>query len=138
MTNNQTTTFVSNNYSKATVTPFFEVEKIPSNLENLTLEKMKSELEALQLRIAEEEKKHAAKSELDEYAATLGYTIEQLYGPFKAVGSNKSGSSRRQPKYQNPNVPKSTWCGTGVKPAWVKALEAEGKDIEDYKYVKNS
>lgn len=132
MSTNQTTTVASNNYGNGTVTPFFEVEKTHSQLENLSLEKMKSDLETLQLRIAEEEKKQAAKSELDEYAATLGYTIEQLYG------ANKSGSSRRQPKYQNPNVLKSTWCGTGVKPAWVKALEAEGKDIEDYKYVKKS
>jgi DNA-binding protein H-NS len=60
-----------------------------------------------------------------------GVTVEDLggssSGPRKAVKSKSTAPA----KYQGPNG--ELWAGgLGRKPEWVRALLAEGKNIEDY------
>jgi DNA-binding protein H-NS len=39
--------------------------------------------------------------------------------------------TRLQPKYQNPDNPKQTWAGRGLKPAWMVALLRRGTKLTD-------
>jgi DNA-binding protein H-NS len=39
--------------------------------------------------------------------------------------------TRLQPKYQNPDNPKQTWAGRGLKPAWMVALLHRGAKLTD-------
>ena len=36
-----------------------------------------------------------------------------------------------EPKYRNPNNPKETWAGRGLKPGWMLALLRQGKKMAD-------
>jgi DNA-binding protein H-NS len=39
--------------------------------------------------------------------------------------------TRLKPKYKNPENPKETWAGRGLKPAWMIALLRRGKKLSD-------
>jgi|SRR4051812_1364071 DNA-binding protein H-NS len=39
--------------------------------------------------------------------------------------------TRLRPKYKNPNNPRETWAGRGLKPAWLLALLRQGAKISD-------
>jgi len=49
-------------------------------------------------------------------------------------GPQKRGvpkGTRLRPKYRNPDNPKQTWAGRGLKPAWMVALLRHGTKLAD-------
>jgi DNA-binding protein H-NS len=56
----------------------------------------------------------------------LGLTLEEVFPPRRPRGERKSLAV----KYRGPNG--ETWSGRGFKSAWLRKLEDEGHDIEEY------
>lgn len=98
------------------------------DLESLSLDALK----ALQKDVAkaissyEDRKKAAARTEVEEVARKLGYSLADLVGSEK-----KAGRAVAPPKYRHPENSALTWSGRGRKPRWfVEAIDA-GKSAED-------
>lgn len=64
-----------------------------------------------------------ARRQVIQYAKSLGYSIEELFGGGKG--------EKASVKYQNPNNPSQTWSGRGKRPGWFKDALAAGKNKED-------
>ena len=66
---------------------------------------------------------------LTETAAKEGFTLEEVVSPSK---KKKSGKRASVPKYANPSDASQTWSGNGRAPAWLKKLEASGKNRDEF------
>ena len=98
------------------------------NLDGLSLDALKTLQKDVAKAIAnyEDRKKAAARTEVEEVARKLGYSLADLAGTEK-----KPGRSVAPPKYRHPENPALTWSGRGRKPRWfVEAIDA-GKSAED-------
>jgi DNA-binding protein H-NS len=63
--------------------------------------------------------------------ADHGLTAADLSSGKNASRSTASKGSKVAPKYRNAETG-ATWSGRGLKPNWLKAALAEGKDIEEF------
>jgi DNA-binding protein H-NS len=71
-----------------------------------------------------------------EQAQALGVAPEELVAALGRKQERPASPDRRAkvaPKYRNPANPSETWAGRGVKPRWMQALLAQGKDMEEFK-----
>lgn len=99
------------------------------DLNNLSL----SELRKLQADITkaianfEDRKKKAARSELEDKAKEMGFSLAELFGGAPSKRSSRSA----EPKYAHPENPSLTWSGRGRNPQWVKEALAAGKKLSD-------
>jgi len=81
-------------------------------------------------------KQEAAREELltefRKRASDLGLSLEGLVASKPASGSAKTASSGKKvpAKYRGPNG--EEWTGRGRTPSWLKALEAEGKNRDQF------
>lgn len=85
------------------------------------------------------------KKEVKEKASALGVSVEEIFSiasassPVTAVDSTRKRARRsdagmkQEPYYFNPSNPEQTAFKKGLKPAWLKALIAQGVDIESLK-----
>ena len=88
-----------------------------------------AELDALMVEAAKQKKTlhrqqlGKARKQVAQYAKSLGYTVEELFGGGK--------STRAGVKFQNPANPSQTWSGRGKRPNWFKEALAKGKTKDD-------
>lgn len=73
----------------------------------------------------------AARKQVTQYAKSLGYTIEELFGGRKKAGGKGRKAGKDDVKYRNPANPDQTWSGRGKRPNWFKEALAKGKRKED-------
>ncbi len=91
------------------------------------LVKLKSDVEAM-LVVKVTEQRRALEAELSKLG---GYRP----GKKSPGGAGKYGSVA--PKYRNPENPRETWAGRGLKPRWLTAALKSGKKIEDFAIAAN-
>lgn len=54
-------------------------------------------------------------------------------GNFVSKPAGRSLKGRKaEPKYRNPADPSETWAGRGMKPRWLTALLAEGRQVDEF------
>ena len=99
------------------------------NLTNLNL----SELKRLQSDVAkaidsyEDRKKKEARSELEEKAREMGFSLAELLGDVAKYGKRRTIAA----KYRHTENSSLTWTGRGRKPKWVTEALAAGKTLSD-------
>ena len=100
----------------------------------LELEKMSdAELGELAAAVAQEQERRqeaarqAALAQIQELAAGVGMTVEELL----ASQGQRGAGSKGQPKYRNPDNPDQTWTGKGMRPGWFVAAQERGITRED-------
>jgi DNA-binding protein H-NS len=80
---------------------------------------------------------------ITDFAASEGYTIEELFGGkagsrAKAAGATRPAARKGRklgkvaPKYRNPAKPSETWTGRGKHPRWMAEQLKKGKKPEDF------
>jgi DNA-binding protein H-NS len=73
-----------------------------------------------------EAEKERVLQQMRELAASIGMTVEDLFGR-EAKGRGPKGEA----KYRHPDNPDLTWSGRGKRPAWVTEALNAGKTLED-------
>jgi DNA-binding protein H-NS len=65
--------------------------------------------------------------------------IAEIHALAESVGvtvtiqeAGKATRNKVAPKYRNPENPKETWSGRGVKPRWLAALVEAGHDPQEF------
>ena len=77
----------------------------------------------------EEEIKDDLLRQFRDMAAKAGMPFDRLFPTPRRGG----GSGSVAPKFRHPNDPTLTWAGRGVKPNWLRQLEADGHNAEEYR-----
>lgn len=98
------------------------------DLHSLSLKELKQLQRDVERSIAsyEDRQKSEARSQLEEQARAMGFTLAELVGL-----EVKKTRAPAQAKYQHPENPALTWSGRGRKPQWFSAAIAAGKTPED-------
>jgi len=85
-----------------------------------------------------DEARHTLMAELEEKAASIGLTPDQLFGQSRnAPEKPKRGKKTEQQsapaavKFRSPNG--QTWSGRGRKPIWLTQAEAGGQSAEEFR-----
>ena len=110
---------------------------IEQTLHRLSVENLNAIIEAAQDRCREKqgEVKEALLREFQEKANRLGMQVNLV--PMSAPmggGSRKSRRDAGQPlpvKFRGPNG--ETWSGRGISPKWLRELEEEGRNKEEFR-----
>ncbi len=81
------------------------------------------------LKKRKQQAKEEARKKIQQIAAEVGVTVEELYGL-----DNRTRRTRRPAaiKYRHPEDPTLTWAGRGKQPNWLKAELEKGKKLEDF------
>ena len=100
------------------------------NLDNLSLQELKSLQSDVTVAIAnfEKRKKAEALAEVKAVAQAKGFSLDELLG----AASTKSKRGPVPAKYADPDNPDNTWSGRGRKPKWLVAQLDQGKSVEDF------
>jgi len=83
-----------------------------------------------QIREAQSAAKADAIARVRTLMAEHGLSSAELVAPTKAKQGIKAGS-KVAPKYRDP-ASGATWTGRGLKPKWLAAAVAGGKNVEDF------
>ena len=117
-----------------------EMDQLLKSLEDLSVAALRKVVESATALIGQktEGEKRSFIEEVTARAKSLGVSITDLFGksapkPIKKAAPKKRAGVRASPpiKFKGPN-PDDTWTGRGRRPRWLVALEAKGKDREDY------
>ena len=100
------------------------------NLDNLSLQELKTLQSDIAVAIAnfEKRKKAEALAEVKAVAQAKGFSLDELLG----TASTKSKRGPVPAKYADPANPDNTWSGRGRKPKWLVAQLDQGKSVEDF------
>ena len=106
-------------------------------LDRLPVEDMDGVIQAAQQKrqSKENEAREAFLRTIEEQAARLGFRVNVT--PIGAAGSARGRKSRRDTgtpvaaKFRGPNG--ETWSGRGIPPKWLTALEAQGRNREEFR-----
>lgn len=100
------------------------------NLDNLSLQELKTLQSDVVVAIAnfEKRKKAEALAEVKAVAQAKGFSLDELLG----TASTKSKRAPVAAKYADPANPDNTWSGRGRKPKWLVAQLDQGKSVEDF------
>ena len=87
------------------------------------------------MRSIEQRKKQEKKvvaQELREYAASKGFSWNELFSDGTAAPKPKNGRGRYKsiPRFRNPQNPEQTWTGRGTRPQWFKDALNNGVTTE--------
>ncbi len=106
------------------------VEAAIDRLPGETLSDLIGYIQAKQ-RSREEEKRNTLLAKWREEAARMGMQIrlEPIGTPSRGRGTG--GSKSIAPKFRGPNG--ETWSGRGIAPKWLTALEATGRNREEFR-----
>lgn len=100
-----------------------------TNLQNLSPNELQSLIKNAQAAL--EAKQAGMRKEviaqIKELAASINVTVEIIDDK-----KSKKATSAVAAKYANPANPGQTWSGRGLQPKWLKALIAEGRNIDDF------
>ena len=85
------------------------------------------------LRSIEQRKKQEKKAvtqQLREFAASKGFSWDELFSEGAAPAKAKNGRGRYKsvPRFRNPQDPDQTWTGRGTRPQWFKDALNNGVD----------
>ena len=75
--------------------------------------------------------KNAVIAEMKGKFDTLGLSLEEAMGLTKGRRTRRENGSMLPTKYRGPNG--ETWSGRGFAPQWLRVLEDEGHDRENYR-----
>jgi DNA-binding protein H-NS len=67
-------------------------------------------------------------AQIKELADSIGVTVEIIDNK-----KTRRASGPVPTKYVNPQNPNQAWSGRGMQPKWLKALIAEGHQLEEFK-----
>ena len=100
------------------------------NLDNLSLQELKTLQSDVAVAIAnfEKRKKAEALAEVKAVAQAKGFSLDELLG----TASTKSKRGPVPAKYADPANPDNTWSGRGRKPKWMVEALANGSSPEDF------
>jgi DNA-binding protein H-NS len=100
-----------------------------TNLQTLSPEELQSLIKDAQAAL--EQKQSGMRKEviaqIKELADSIGVTVEII--------DNKKARRASSPvpaKYVNPQNPNQAWSGRGMQPKWLKALIAEGHQLDEF------
>jgi DNA-binding protein H-NS len=79
---------------------------------------------AKELKGYDERQRKEARAKLEEQAAALGFSLDELTG-------RRASKKVNPPKYAHPENPTMTWSGRGRQPAWIKEHLEAGKPLDD-------
>ena len=70
---------------------------------------------------------------MSELASKAGVRFQIVEDVAKGVSAPSSRRGAKVPaKYQNPLNPAEKWSGRGVRPRWLRALVAQGREIKEF------
>lgn len=97
---------------------------------NQTIQEMIAQRAALDKKIEDAKKEHAAAAvaQVRALIAEFGLTPADL--GFEKARGRKAGASAVKPKYRSPTG--ETWAGRGRKPRWLEEAIAAGRKVEDF------
>lgn len=104
------------------------------NMEHQTIAQLMEERDALERRIAEAQRvaRSEAVAKVKSLMADYGLTVMDLTGSQR--GTKDARRSAVAAKYRDP-VSGQTWSGRGLKPRWLSAALADGKRLEDFRFL---
>jgi DNA-binding protein H-NS len=77
-----------------------------------------------------EDAKQQVIEEMKEKFEQLGLSFDEVMGVYSGRSGRRTRVSQLPPKYISPKG--ETWSGRGYPPQWIRDLEEEGQDREDY------
>jgi DNA-binding protein H-NS len=89
----------------------------------ITIGVTKNDHRSFQTQVRHKQQLGDARKQVVQYAKSLGYTIDELFGTGKG--------EKAKVKFHNPANPDQTWSGRGKRPNWFKEALASGKSKED-------
>jgi DNA-binding protein H-NS len=103
------------------------------NFDGMSIPELEALCEAAAERIQflRNEERNAAFAQIEETAARLGISREELAHRFGARMRPKRARKPATVRYRNPTEPSETWAGRGRKPAWVESHLARGGKLDD-------
>ncbi len=107
------------------------------NLDGMSAEELKELAESAEAKFAEkqEEALDGLRAEIEAKVSALGTTVAGLFGLAKpqrpARRTLKKAGTSLPAKYRTPDG--QEWTGRGRKPKWISAMEADGKNIEQFR-----
>lgn len=104
-------------------------EKI-SDLSNIEINQLSVRIQA-EIRRREESAKAAAIIEIKRIAAEAGLSVSLDAADTSDVKRGFMSGVKAKTKYRDVKTG-NEWSGRGLKPRWIKEIEASGKDISDY------
>jgi DNA-binding protein H-NS len=104
------------------------------NLDSLSIAQLKElqDQAAAMVEQKQENKIKEARQQIQQIAASLGMSVEELMGLKKTSAKNKAAGQKVTPKYRNPNNSAETWTGRGRKPLWLQAELDKGQKLENF------
>ena len=85
-----------------------------------------------------EEAKNALATNIQAECEELGLSPEEVLGIKRGRGGRRENTTAISIKYRGPQ--RETWTGRGIAPLWLRKLEDEGHDREEYRvadYIDN-
>jgi DNA-binding protein H-NS len=82
-----------------------------------------------------EDAKNEVIAEMKGKLEQLGLSFDEVMGMYVSRSGRRHRGSQVPPKYMSSNG--ETWSGRGNTPQWIRDLENEGHDREDYRIVEN-
>ena len=79
-----------------------------------------------------ETKRHGKRKEIIAEIQALAASIGMRAEITEAEQKTGRKGSKVPAKYRDPDNPKNTWSGRGVKPRWLSAYIGQGRSIEDF------
>lgn len=108
---------------------------IHDQLDRLTVPQLRAVAERAQALIKEkaDSERQALIDDVTARAKDLGVSVKDLFGIRKAKAVRNAGGKRSAVpvKYQGPN-PHDQWSGRGRPSKWLQALEAEGREPDEF------
>lgn len=99
------------------------------NIDNLSPAELQNLIKDAQTKL--EQKQSSMRKEviaqIKELATSIGVTVDIIDDK-----KSKKSASAVAAKYTNPHNPAQTWTGRGLAPKWLKALEAEGRNKDEF------
>lgn len=112
--------------------------QVQSNLADLSFAQLK-DLDVQvshQIVLARKGELDAARSQIQEIARSVGLSVHELAGTFGAKVKSSSAKAAKTPRlalYTNPANKNEQWSGRGRPPNWVKACQADGRSLEEFR-----
>ena len=107
------------------------------NLDGMSAEELKALATSAEAKFSEKQAEalDTLRAEIEEKASALGTSVAELFGlsePERPVRRTSKKTGTPLPaKYRTPEG--HEWTGRGRKPNWLSAMEAEGRDIEQFR-----
>ncbi|WP_367026512.1 H-NS histone family protein [Methylococcus sp. ANG] len=112
-----------------------EVLSMSHDFSGYTAQELQSLIDAATktLKEKQESERREYLRQMNELASKAGVKFQIVEDLSKGAAAPSTRRGAKVPaKYQNPHNPAEKWSGRGVKPRWLQALVAQGRDIKEF------